>query len=293
MLCVLAQSWNFIGGFAGYAAFGNVAFFGIGAYSVGICVTSGDPLWVGLLVGAALAAGFALLLGLPVLRLRGHYFAIATLGVGEALRELAAARNVGAPGGEMTLPLPVLTPTQFFLAFVALSTACLLVTTWLTRSKFGYALAAIREGEPAATALGIATHRYKVAAFILSAIPAAVAGGLYADWSTGFDPATVFNVGISVEMVLLTFLGGAGTILGPLVGGIVFEYGSFRLLASGLSLHNTVLGLAIIAVTIFLPMGLVRLAQGLVQLPRRRAGGAIRLRDGMRHVRRYLAANGV
>src|SRR5437660_356892 len=111
MFCVLAQSWNFIGGFTGYAAFGNVAFFGIGAYSVGMCINAGNPLWAGLLVGAALAASFALLLGLPVLRLRGHYFAIATLGVGEALRELAAARNVGAPGGEMALSLPVLTPS--------------------------------------------------------------------------------------------------------------------------------------------------------------------------------------
>jgi branched-chain amino acid transport system permease protein len=293
MFCVLAQSWNFMGGFTGYAAFGNVAFFGIGAYSVGIAVTSGDPLWHGLVIGAILAATFALLLGLPVLRLKGHYFAIATLGVGEALRELAAARNVGAPGGEMALPLPELSNTDFFYAFLALSTVCLLITTWLTRSKFGYALVAIREGEPAAAALGIATHRYKVGAFVLSAIPTAVAGGLYADWLTGFDPPTVFGVGISVEMVLLTFLGGAGTILGPLVGAIVFEYGSFRLLATGFSAHSAVLGLAIIIVTIFLPQGLVRLAQGLIRLPRRRTPGTNRLREGVRNVRRYLATNGV
>jgi branched-chain amino acid transport system permease protein len=293
MFCVLAQSWNFIGGFTGYAAFGNVAFFGIGAYTVGIFMTSGDPLWLGLLVAVGLAAAFALLLGIPVLRLKGHYFAIATLGVGEALRELAAARNVGAPGGEMALPLPVLTPTQFFFAFLALSAACLLITTWLTRSKFGYALIAIREAEQAAEAMGIAAHRYKVAAYMLSAVPTAVAGGLYADWLTGFDPPTVFNVGISVEMVLLTVLGGAGTILGPLVGAIVFEYGSFRLLASGFSAHNTVLGLAIIAVTIFLPQGLVRVVGGLFGLSRARVAGGIRLREGVRSVRRYLAANGV
>ena len=193
----------------------------------------------------------------------------------------------------MALPLPVLTPTGSFFAFLGLAAACLLITAWLTRSRFGYALAAIREAEGAAEAMGIATHRYKVAAFVLSAVPTALAGGLYADWLTGFDPQTVFNVGISVEMVLLTVLGGAGTILGPLVGAVLFEYGSFRLLASNFSAHNSVLGLVIIVVTIFLPQGLVRLAGGLVRLSQRPAPGTNRLREGVRSVRRHLAANGV
>src|SRR5437764_15319580 len=105
LFCVLAQSWNFIGGCTGYAAFGNVAFFGIGAYAVGTFVTTGQPFWLGLMAGAVIAGLFALLLGLPVLRLKGHYFAVATLGVAEALRELAAARDVGGAGGEMALRL--------------------------------------------------------------------------------------------------------------------------------------------------------------------------------------------
>jgi len=293
MFCVLAQGWNFIGGFTGYAAFGNVAFFGIGAYSVGICLMSGQPYWVGLIVGALAAGLFALLLGLPVLRLRGHYFAIATLGVAEALRELAAAQNIGGSGGTMALPLPALGPSSFFFAFVALSLACLLLTAWLSRSKFGYALIAIREGERAAEALGIETYRHKVAAFVLSAIPTALAGGLYAYQRTGFDPGAVLNVGFSVETVLLAFLGGAGTILGPLIGGILFEYGSFRLLTTNFTYHNSLLGLAIIIVTIFLPQGLVGLAG---EFLRRRATGAERgnrFREGVRHVRRYITANGI
>jgi branched-chain amino acid transport system permease protein len=293
MFCVLAQSWNFIGGFAGYAAFGNVAFFGIGAYSVGLCLANGLSFWLGLIVGAAGAGAFAFLLGLPVLRLRGHYFAIATLGVGEALRELAAAQNVGGSGGTMALPLPQLGPQSFFFAFVGLSLACLLLTAWLIRSKFGYALMAIREKEPAAEALGIETYRYKVAAFVLSAIPTALAGGLYAYQRTGFDPATVLNVGFSVEMVLLTFLGGAGTVLGPLVGGILFEYGSFQLLTANFNYHNTLLGLAIIIVTIFLPQGLVGLAAELLRRPAPGMTRGNRFRRGVRHVRRYIAANGV
>ena len=293
LFCVLAQSWNFIGGYTGYAAFGNVAFFGIGAYTVGTFVTTGRPFWLGLIAGAVIAGLFAFLLGLPVLRLKGHYFAIATLGVAEALRELAAARDVGGPGGEMALPLPPFSDAAFFFAFLGLSLLCLLITVWLTRSTFGYALTAIRESEQAAEALGIATYRYKVAAFVLSAVPTALAGGLYAYWLTGFDPGTVFDVGMTVEMVLLTVLGGAGTILGPLIGAIIFEYGSYQLLTSNFSAHNTVLGLAIIIVTIFLPQGLVRLVQELSRGPAPSVARTNRLRERVRRVRRYIAANGI
>src|SRR5438105_1399694 len=185
LFCVLAQSWNFIGGYTGYAAFGNVAFFGIGAYTVGTFVTTGRPFWLGLIAGALIASLFAFLLGLPVLRLRGHYFAIATLGTAEALREFVAVRDVGGGGGGlMSLPLPSLDSyVGFFYAFLGLSLLCLLITVFLTRSRFGYALIAIRESEQAAEALGVPTYWYKVGAFVLSAVPTALAGGLYAWWA--------------------------------------------------------------------------------------------------------------
>jgi branched-chain amino acid transport system permease protein len=298
MFCVLAQSWNFIGGFTGYAAFGNVAFFGIGAYAVAILLNDGQPFWVGLIAGALIAGVFALLLGLPVLRLRGHYFAIATLGVAEALREFTAIQDIGGPGGEVSVPFPGASAYPklfyvFFFAFLALYLACLLITVLLTRSKFGYALVAIRENEQAAEALGIATYRYKIAAFVLSAVPTALAGGLYAYFASGFDPPTVFDVGFSVEMVLLTFLGGAGTILGPLVGAILFEYGSFQLLTTGYSANNPLLGVEILIDTIFLPQGLVRLVEELFRKPTPGAVRTNRLREGVRRVRRFIAANGI
>lgn len=294
MFCVLAQSWNFIGGFVGYAAFGNVAFFGIGAYTVGICLQANWPFWSGLVAGGLVAGLFALLLGLPVLRLRGHYFAIATLGIAEALRELVAVRNIGGSGGEVSLLPPGLAAyTYFFYGFLGLSLLCLLISVLLTRSKFGYALVAIRENEQTAEALGIATFWYKVSAYVLSAIPTALAGGLYAYWSIGFDPATVFDVGITVEMVLLAFLGGAGTILGPLVGAIIFEYGSYQLDVSGFSIHNTLLGAAIILVTILLPQGLLPLVQEFFQKPTPGATRSNRLMEGARRVRRFIANNGI
>jgi branched-chain amino acid transport system permease protein len=295
MFMVLAQSWNFIGGFTGYSAFGNVAFFGIGAYTTGLMLLSNQPFWLGLIASALVAGLFAFLLGLPVLRLRGHYFAIATLGVAEALREFVAVRDIGGGGGGlMSLPLPSLDSyVGFFYAFLGLSLLCLLITVFLTRSRFGYALIAIRESEQAAEALGVSAYWYKVGAFVLSAVPTALAGGLYAYWATGFDPDTVFNVGISVEMVLLTVLGGAGTILGPLLGAIVFEYVLFQLQISGFSLHNTLLGLSIAIVTIFLPQGIVRLVQEFARKPAPGTSRANRLIEGVRRVRRFIAANSV
>jgi branched-chain amino acid transport system permease protein len=295
MFVVLAQGWNFIGGFTGYSAFGNVAFFGIGAYTTGLVMQAGQPFWLGVVSGALVAATFALLLGWPVLRLKGHYFAVATLGTAEALRELIAVRNIGGGGGGlMSLPLPPLSAyVGIFYAFLGLAVLCLLFTTWLTRSRFGYALVAIRESEQAAEALGIPTHLYKVAAFVLSAVPAALAGGLFAYWATGFDPPTVFNASMSVEMVLLCLLGGSGTILGPLIGAILFEFGSFQLQISGSSLHNTLLGLSIVIVTILLPQGILRLFQEFLQRPRPGTSKLQAVREGGRRVRRFIAANGI
>ncbi|WP_376794714.1 branched-chain amino acid ABC transporter permease [Thermogemmatispora sp.] len=293
MFATLAQSWNFLGGFTGYASFGNVFFFGVGAYTTGLLILAGQSFWLGLVAGAAVAGLLAFLLGLPVLRLRGHYFAIATLGIAEATRELVAIRNVGGSGGEVELPLPALSDTAFYLLFWLLALVCFLVTAYLARSKAGYALIAIRESEETAEAMGIPTYWYKIGAFVLSAVPTALAGGLYAYWSTGFDPPTVFDVGISVEMVLLTVLGGAGTLLGPLVSAILFELLSFQFQISGSAFHNSLLGLTIAIVTIFIPQGLVGLAQ---EFLRPLAPGMSRrqlLAEGVRRVRRVIAANGV
>ena len=297
MFCVLAQGWNFIGGFVGYAAFGNVVFFGLGSYAVGIMLNSNKPFWLGLLVALVIAVIFAFLVGLPILRLRGHYFAIATLGVAEAVGEFIAARDIGGSGGLLSVHPPTLAELPlFFYGFVGLSALTLVGTAILSRSKFGYALVAIRENEQAAEAMGIASYWYKVAAFMLSAAPTALAGGLYAYWATGFDPSTVFDVSYSVEMVLLAFLGGAGTILGPLLGGIAFEYMSYQFSVSGFTLHNSLLGLSIIIVTIFLPQGFIRLVQEILR-PSSLAGAnesyLLRIREGLRRVQRFIASNGV
>src|SRR5579863_1790780 len=301
MFAVLAQSWNFIGGFTGYAAFGNVAFFGIGAYTTGIMLLSNEPFWLGLIAGALVAGLFAFLLGLPVLRLRGHYFAIATLGIAEALGEFIQAKDVGAPSGEVSLtPPPInfqISNTLFFYGFLVLSLLTLLGTAWLTRTRFGYALMAIRENEQAAEALGIATYWYKVGAFVLSALPTAVAGALFAYWQLSFDPVGeggAFDVTISVAMILMTFLGGAGTIVGPILGAIIIEYLDQYTSIAFTTIHGPLLGLLIVLVTIFLPQGLIRLVQELLRNPAGvQQSYAVRFKQWVRRVTRFIASNGI
>ena len=174
----------------------------------------------------------------------------------------------------------------------------LIGTVWLARSRVGYALVAIRENEAAAEALGIATYWYKVGAFVLSALPAAVAGGLWAYWSLVFDPlgeGGAFDVSISVAMVLMTFLGGAGTIVGPIIGAIIIEWLDIQSTLFATDIHGPLLGLLIVLVTLFMPQGLIRLVQELAAPPeagtRLRFGA--RLRKGVRRVGRFIAANGI
>ncbi len=301
MYCVLAQGWNFIGGFAGRAAFGNVVFFGIGAYTVALLLNRNLPYWLGLVLAPLLAGIFAFLVGLPVLRLRGHYFAIATLGVAAAVGEVIQSKNVGAPSGEISLSPPALTyqvaNVLFFYSFLALSLVTLLGTTWLTRTRFGYALVAIRENEQAAEALGIATYWYKVGAFVLSALPIAVAGGLFAYWQLSFDPVGeggAFDASISVAMVLMTFLGGAGTILGPILGAIIIEYLAQYTSITYPTIHALLFGALIVLVTIFLPQGLVRLVQELLRAPVGvKQSYPMRVRQGVRRVTRFILSNGI
>jgi branched-chain amino acid transport system permease protein len=301
MYIVLAQSWNFIGGYTGYPAFGNVAFFGIGAYTIALILQRGIPYLLGLGLAIAIAAIFALIVGLPVLRLRGHYFAIATLGVAEALGEFAASKNLGGTAGEIALnPPPInfrLSNMLFFYAFLGLALVTLLITVWLTRSRMGYALVAIRENELAAEALGIPTYWYKVSAFVLSAAPTALAGGLFAYWQLAFEASGeggAFDVNISVIMILMAFLGGAGTILGPMLGAIIIEYLDQYTSIAFPAFHGPLLGALIVLVTIFLPQGLIRLVRELLRSP---AGVKLsyttRFKQGVRRVTRFIASNGV
>ena len=188
LIAVLAQGWNIIGGFAGYASFGNSVFYGLGSYGVGIAMVQFHlPFAVGMALGVALAVIFALCLGLPVLRLKGHYFAIATLALAQIMAAIVS--NIKIAGENIGLVLPPLNndPLFYELSLVLLVLATLTIY-WLTRSRFGFGLIAIRENEEGAVVMGVDTTRYKIMAFTLAGIFSALAGGIHAYWITFLDP---------------------------------------------------------------------------------------------------------
>ncbi|HYK41562.1 MAG TPA: branched-chain amino acid ABC transporter permease [Thermoanaerobaculia bacterium] len=259
-LTLMAQGWNFIGGYTGYAAFGNVAFFGIGAYTTGLLMLKWNaPFFAALAAGALLSAAVASLVGVAVLRLKGHYFAIATLGVAEALREIASSWD-SVTEGATGIDLPVRSDSSFFY-YVALGLVVLglVLTALIERSKLGYGWVAIREDQDAARMLGINTTLFKVIAFALSAVFAAFAGGIVAYQNIHVAPNDFFKIEYTLQMIIACVIGGVGTVWGPLLGAAVYQLLSTYVWAHFLELHPTVLGAIIIFFVVFLPRGLMNL----------------------------------
>jgi branched-chain amino acid transport system permease protein len=255
ILATLAQSWNIIGGYTGYPSFGNSVFYGLGGYGVAIAMVQyGLPFPVGMAIGVGLAGAFAILLGLPVLRLRGHYFAIATLGLAEVMTAIVsnleiAGRNVG-----LILPL-VKGDAMFFELALALLVVATLTVRWISRSRFGFALIAIRENEQAAAVMGVNTTLYKILAFALCSVFAAIAGGIHAYWITYLDPGSAFDVTLNIKMIIMAVFGGAGTIFGPVLGAFVLSAISEILATKVTSLASIFFGIVIVAAIVFMPRG--------------------------------------
>lgn len=265
MYAALAYAWNLVGGLAGYVSFGNVAFFGIGAYTVAYLTAHGIvPLVPAIALAALLAAGFAALIGLPILRLRGHYFAIATLGVAEALRQIAGVANEVTGGGSgMLVPGPEGEIGDrvrlFYFGMLGLALLSIALTGIVMRSRLGYGLRAIRASEDAAASLGVDTTRAKVAAFTLSGAIGGACGGLFAPWTIYLDPPTAFGLEISVLPVVLTLVGGIGTLWGPLIGAVMVLVSGELLWGSFLELHSAFLGAVLLVTVLLVPRGIMSL----------------------------------
>jgi branched-chain amino acid transport system permease protein len=270
MFVALAQGWNLIGGFAGYPSFGNVVFFGLGGYTTAILMErSGVAFWVALPAAAAVGVLFAVVFGLPVLRLRGHYFAIATLGLAEGTREVVV--NVdGLTGGNSGITVPAVGAkavtsypgnTGFYFYFLALALLATGVVWLVARSRFGYGLRAIAQDEEAAAAAGINTTRMKVAAFALSGLLTAMAGAMYAFQQVTIYPTRLFDVDITVLMVIMAVIGGTGTVIGPVLGAVALQFLSEWLRTNYTDLHTFIFGGIIVVAVVLLPMGLVSFAR--------------------------------
>jgi branched-chain amino acid transport system permease protein len=256
LLAVLAQGWNIIGGYTGYASFGNSVFYGLGGYGVAIAMVQWHlPFAVGMAFGVVLAVAFAVLLGIPVLRLKGHYFAIATLALSQVMTAIVS--NVGIAGQNIGLVLPPLNndPLFYELSLGLLTIATL--TIWgLTRSRFGFGLIAIRENEEGAVVMGVNTTQYKVLAFALSGIFSALAGGIHAYWITFLDPASAFDINLNVKMIIMAVFGGPGTVLGPIVGALTLSTISEFLSSEVTSIAGLFFGLVIVVAVVLMPRGL-------------------------------------
>jgi len=259
MFVVLASAWNIIGGMTGYAAFGNVAFFGVGAYTTAFLVANRHvPFALALLAAPAVSAGFAAAIGLPLLRLRGHYFAIATLGVSVAVAEVV--NNVEGLGGSSGIFLPIVRSDILFFYLMAGTSILAVVVSWFVlRTRFGFGLLAIRENEEAAAVIGINTTLYKVAAFALAAALTGLAGGIFAQWNVFINAENVFPVDYNVQMILMAVLGGSGTVLGPVIGAVALE-ALIQAFASGgeFAVWSQVgLGVLLTTTVIFVPRGIL------------------------------------
>jgi branched-chain amino acid transport system permease protein len=261
LLATLAQGWNIIGGFTGYPSFGNSVFYGLGAYGVAIAMVQYHlPFWVGMLLGLGLGVVFAGLLGLAVLRLKGHYFAICTLGL--AFVMTAIVSNLEIAGSNIGLVLPLLrSEVLFYELALGLLVLATLTVFCLSRSRFGLGLIAIRENEEGAAVLGVNTTLYKVLAFMLSAAFTALAGGIYAYYITFIDPAGAFDIGLNVKMIIMAMFGGPGSVLGPVVGAFILSTISEVLATKVTSLASMFFGVVIVIAVVFMPRGIVHLVQ--------------------------------
>jgi len=257
LFAILALSWDIIGGQTGYPSFGNMAFFGIGAYTTAILVKDfavGFP--IAMVAAGLLAVTFATVIGAVVLRLRGHYFAIATLGVLLAAQQVSRNLDItGGASGKILFDVP--DASTFYYLFLGVLVAEVALVYYLSNTRFGFVLNAIRDDEEKATAMGFNTTYYKTVAWMLSALFTGLAGGGYSLLNTFLNPQTAYNGSWNVELIAMALMGGSGTVAGPVVGAFglhtVIEYVERAFVGWQL----VVLGAAIVVTVVSFPDGVV------------------------------------
>jgi branched-chain amino acid transport system permease protein len=260
---VLAQSFNLIAGYVGYLSFGHVAFYGLGGYVTAVLVWKFSlPFHPALLLGGLGAAVMATLLGHPILRLRGAYFAIATLALNEALRVIILNIPEQYGGGSFGLPVPrIRDPWMGYYWMLGLAVGVLLLTWGLVRSRYGVLLRAVREDEEAARALGINTVGLKVGTFAVSAFFMGLAGGVDLQVTGYIYPEAAFNIDTNVMIIAMTMLGGSGTVLGPPLGVVILYLLQDYAWARAPFSHLIVLGGVLAFLVLFLRRGILGLLE--------------------------------
>jgi branched-chain amino acid transport system permease protein len=264
MFAVIAMSWNFIGGYAGYPSFATAAFVGLGSYSGALLQNAGMPMLIAWFFASLIVALFAASLGLVILRMKGHYFAIGSIALVDILSHTASSWSSLTGGGE-GLNVKIMQGGPDYVGMVFLYTMLVImilafVTTVLVdRSKLGFGLRCIQQNEDAADMLGINVMLYKNIAFILSSVFCGLIGAAYASWVAYIAPTDSFSILLTLKAAVMVLLGGAGTVFGPIVGSAALVIFEETIWSSFLSLHQGILGLVIVLLIFFLPNGLLRI----------------------------------
>ena len=256
----MAYGWNLISGFTGYLSFGQVSFYGIGAYATGLLIQHTPiPWYLAVCLGGVAAAIAAGLLGPIMLRLRGILFALGMFGLARILAVVFSDLGYAGGGSGMTLPAQ-LTPIGVYVFAGGIALAGFALTAWVARAGFGLDAMSVREDEEAATALGVPATRVKVTAFIVSAMLPALAGGLVA-WNRSYiDPPSMFDPTIDLQTVVFVLFGGIGTVAGPFLGTLVLMIVGEQFLVYFPNLELALFGLVVILTVLVFPGGLVSLA---------------------------------
>jgi len=272
LAAISASAWNVIGGYAGQISFGHAIFFGAGAYASLVVFTQfGWPPVAGVPLGIAASLALALLVGTPTFRLRGHYFAMATIAAAELIRILVSNwKLLGAAPGLMGPATPrsltdlsFTSPLPYYYMFLVVLAVLLLVTWMMQRGRMGYYLRAINGSDRAARSLGVPVLRYKQYALLISAAFTALAGSLYAIMIGFVDPDSGLGLLVSVKMVVIAALGGAGTLFGPLLGAVILvpleQLTNAAFGGAGTGATYVVYGAIIVLIARFEPGGLLDL----------------------------------
>jgi branched-chain amino acid transport system permease protein len=266
LFAALGLAWNLVGGYTGQLSLGHAAYFGAGAYGLAIFSRHGLPLWLSLICAVLVALLFAWLIGGVSFRLRGPYFALATIAFAEVLRVLAK-NLVNVTGGDVGIQVPPMFTsaviTKFYLCSVGLTIIAFGITVGISRSRFGYYLMAIRDDEDTALSVGVNAARVKLYALFISAALTAIAGALYGSLFLFVVPDQVLSIDISNEIAIVAMLGGAGTVLGPIVGAVILESASELLKSIFQEAHLLIYGILLVVVVLFMPEGVVGTIQAM------------------------------
>ena len=296
MAAQVGVAWNMVGGYAGQVSLGHAAFYGLGAYtSTLLLVKFGVNPWLGVLAGGAVAALLSLAFGWSCFRLKGHYFAMATIAVAELVQIFFTEWEFGGAAVGLYVPMDhqgwvwmnFATKLPYYWLALGLLVATLAVNWWIERSYLGYYFRAIKDEPDAARSIGVNLARYKQVALSVSAFFTALGGSLYAQKELYIDPNSVLSTALSIKMALVAILGGVGTLMGPVIGSVVLtsieEFSRVLFGGTGRGTDVIIYASLIIVIAVFYPTGLMGWVRSFKE---RRAARA----DASRQIKAHTAA---